>query len=224
MNRCKNRIFILLALLLCCLWPTNAFAAHEVPDLTRQGSLSVTVRDTGSGKTVAGGALTLYKVGYVQVDDGNYSFAYTDGFAACGLALGDLTGATLADELAAYVKAQHLSGITLPVSDDGTVVFPKLDLGLYLVMQTQAAENYTVLNPFLVTIPLHEADVDGYVYDVNAAPKAGTVTYTPPADDVLPEGDRLPQTGQLWWPVPVLAVCGLLSIVIGVARRKNAES
>lgn len=222
MNRCKNRILILLALLLCCLWPTTAFAAHEVPDLTRQGSLSVTVRDTESGKTVAGGALTLYKVGYVQVDDGDYFFAYTDGFAACGLDLGDLTGATLAEDLAAYVKAQHLSGITLPVSDEGTVVFPKLDLGLYLVVQTQTAENYTVLNPFLVTIPLHEVDADGYVYDVNAAPKAGTVTYAPPPPPP-PQDERLPQTGQLWWPVPVLALCGLVSIIIGVAKRKNAE-
>lgn len=222
MKRCKNQIMILLALLLCCLWPATAFAAHEVPDLTRQGSLSVTVRDTESGKAVSGGALTLYKVGYVQVDDGNYSFAYTEGFAACGLDLGDLTGATLANDLAAYAKAQHLGGTTLPVGDDGTVVFPKLDLGLYLVVQTQAAENYTVINPFLVTIPLHEADTEGYVYDINATPKAGTATFVPPPP-TPPHDDVLPQTGQLWWPVPVLAVCGLLSIVAGVARRKNAE-
>ncbi len=31
----------------------------------------------------------------------------------------------------------------------------------------------------------------------------------------------LPQTGQLWWPVPVLAFVGLLFLVIGFVRRKT---
>lgn len=33
---------------------------------------------------------------------------------------------------------------------------------------------------------------------------------------------RLPQTGQLWWPVPLLIVCGLLLIVFGLIRRRGA--
>lgn len=35
----------------------------------------------------------------------------------------------------------------------------------------------------------------------------------------------LPQTGQLWWPVPVLAFLGLCSIAVGalISRRKNEE-
>lgn len=38
-----------------------------------------------------------------------------------------------------------------------------------------------------------------------------------------PEG--LPQTGQLWWPVPILAVAGLLFFMIGwVRRRTNNEN
>lgn len=32
----------------------------------------------------------------------------------------------------------------------------------------------------------------------------------------------LPQTGQLWWPVPVLVLGGLLLIVIGLIRRRGA--
>ena len=32
---------------------------------------------------------------------------------------------------------------------------------------------------------------------------------------------KLLQTGQLWWPVPVLAAGGLLSIVVGVVRRRE---
>lgn len=36
-------------------------------------------------------------------------------------------------------------------------------------------------------------------------------------------GSKLPQTGQLWWPVPVLAAVGLLLIVVGLLRRRGAE-
>lgn len=37
------------------------------------------------------------------------------------------------------------------------------------------------------------------------------------------ENEKLPQTGQLWWPVPVMLAIGLLLIVIGVVRRKGTE-
>lgn len=33
--------------------------------------------------------------------------------------------------------------------------------------------------------------------------------------------DKLPQTGQLWWPVPVLLLAGLVLVVVGLARRKE---
>ena len=36
------------------------------------------------------------------------------------------------------------------------------------------------------------------------------------------EQENLPQTGQPWWPVPVLAAAGLLLIVLGLIRRKGA--
>lgn len=35
--------------------------------------------------------------------------------------------------------------------------------------------------------------------------------------------DRLPQTGQLWWPVPVLMAAGLLLMLLGLAVRRKAD-
>ena len=44
--------------------------------------------------------------------------------------------------------------------------------------------------------------------------------YEPPE-----EPPELPDTGQLWWPVPVLIVCGLALFVFGfIKRRNNNES
>jgi len=38
-----------------------------------------------------------------------------------------------------------------------------------------------------------------------------------------PDESKLPQTGQLWWPVPMLVSAGLLLIVIGLIRRRGAS-
>jgi hypothetical protein len=40
----------------------------------------------------------------------------------------------------------------------------------------------------------------------------GSTTYTKASQ-------KLPQTGQVWWPVPILGIAGLLCIILGVLRR-----
>lgn len=57
---------------------------------------------------------------------------------------------------------------------------------------------------------------DGTVFVVRCAKKEGT--------PVLPSGPNLPQTGQLWWPVPVLTIIGLFLILIGWVRRKESRN
>lgn len=44
----------------------------------------------------------------------------------------------------------------------------------------------------------------------------------PPNKPETPDKPTLPQTGQIWWPVPVLAAGGLLLIVLGLLRRRGA--
>lgn len=50
---------------------------------------------------------------------------------------------------------------------------------------------------------------------------------TPPPEDIpdepTPTGPGLPQTGMLWWPVPVLACAGLFLFLIGWGKRRHAE-
>lgn len=46
----------------------------------------------------------------------------------------------------------------------------------------------------------------------------------PPTDPTQPDDPKLPQTGQLWWPVPLLICGGLLCIAVGLLlRRRNAD-
>ena len=68
-----------------------------------------------------------------------------------------------------------------------------------------------------------EKEVSGYTSDtvVDGSLTTITNTYDAPTPTTDSSG-KLPQTGQLWWPVPVLLCAGLLFIVIGLIRRRNA--
>ena len=140
-------------------------------DLTRSGSISVTLLDSVGKSPVAGAELTLYRVAGAY--DSGYRLAYTltDDFAACGISLDNLSQNGLATHLAAYADEKGLSGAGSETTDaNGRVSFSHLDTGLYLVKQTKAASGYYSTDPFLVSVPM---TIDSkWVYDVDASPKA----------------------------------------------------
>lgn len=45
---------------------------------------------------------------------------------------------------------------------------------------------------------------------------------TPDKPDT-PGGEKLPQTGQLWWPVPILVLLGIVAFIIGWVRRRTDD-
>lgn len=71
-----------------------------------------------------------------------------------------------------------------------------------------------------------EKEVENYTVEIAREGKTFVVTNTyaseKPTTPSKP-GTNLPQTGQLWWPVPVLLALGLLCIVIGLIRRRSDE-
>lgn len=245
----KKISLLLAAVLLCCV---SAFA-HNTPDLSQEGSIHVTMRC--EEETVSGGTLTVYRVGDVQE---NYTFRLTEDFAESRAELGQLNAA-LAETLKDYANDQNLTGKTEEIGRDGRVEFAGLKVGLYLLVQEQAAPGYYKADPFLVTLPMTENGE--YVYDVDASPKVevkdkpsrpdrpttpdkpeepGEPTQpdepeTPPETPEGPEtptteipetptplDPTLPQTGQLNWPVPALAVLGMALLAIGFLVKRNS--
>lgn len=62
---------------------------------------------------------------------------------------------------------------------------------------------------------------DGYTVQVERENTLITITNSRP-----PQGggdEKLPQTGQLWWPVPVLALAGMTLFAVGWIRRRAYE-
>lgn len=213
MKRLREAVIIAAVALAMCLSTAVAFA-HEVPDASRDGSLSITM--TYDKQSVPGGTVTLHRVADVVQDDGDYIFVLSSEFSGSNVSLDDLESAEAAKALASYAEAQQLAGVTQNIDDSGSVVFADLEIGLYLATQQQAAEGYLAFDPFLVSVPMVE---DGaYVYDVDASPKLEL--------EKAPEPPlhRFPQTGDnMMIAIAVLGGVALCAAGIGLAawRKRN---
>lgn len=222
----RKRLRSLLALLLLLCLPLSA-AAHPVPDEQKDGQCSITVTMTHQGKALKGGTLALYKVGDVAEEDGNYSFVPVEAIRGDLAQFGDIQSPDLAGKLSKLEsKLTPVTALPQKVGEDGKVTFLHLPFGLYLVVQKTAPAGYGKTEPFLVSLPyLCEGE---YQYDVASEPKTDLEREVPtkPTSPATPPpssgGGKLPQTGQLWWPVPVLTCGGLGCIVVGLLRRRRA--
>lgn len=202
-----------LLILLCFAWML-ACPAAAAPDTG-----SIRLQLTCEGEPVAGGTLTLYRVG--EPGEGVYDLC--DAFRDSGADLTKLTHPNTAKTLADYAAAHNIQGQTLTVDEAGTVCFEPLEMGVYLIVQPTSSPGYEPIRPFLVTIPLTVGE-DIY-YDIDASPK---VALTPePSEETKPTDPWLPQTGQLNWPIPMMAAAGILLLGAGgtlyLGKRKEHE-
>lgn len=197
-------------------------ASAAVIDKTTKGSITLTMKNT-EGKTVGGGTMSLYYVAAIEENNGTYSFAYTDAFKGCSVDLnGDLTSAATAKAIELYTVANSKTVVPTHrknIASNGVVKFDNLNVGLYLLVQHHAAAGYSTMASFLISVP---REVNGvYDYSVDAAPKMGPIRpegsteTTETTATTVPKDGTAPQTGQLNWPVPVLAVSGLLCFLLG---------
>lgn len=211
--------------------PVSAAENHEMLDPDRIGSISITFtyydETAKETKPVTGGnSVGLYKVADVIVDNG-FKFVTDERFAGAGTipdtdeAL-DAANLDLAEKMAATAKSYAYDVQPKAMDAQGKVSFEGLEVGLYLVVQAAQGEgdNKFVLTPFLITIPQKNPD-GSLVYDVDAQSKPlgiGKVVPTPPSP---PTPSHLPQTGQMWWPVVLLAGLGVIAFCFGMIRKNR---
>ncbi len=229
----KNRIIFVLSVVLILVMSISA-GAVSVPDVSLDASVSVEM--TYMGEAVAGGSLTAYRVAEIKVENGaDYSFEYTEAYASCAADITDLENAGLAAELARFTRENDVAGTTLMIGEDGKVIFDELPLGIYLFVQNEAAKGYTKVGEFIASVP--QKSDGGYVYDIDATPKISTQLETveteaeteEKTEQTTPSDEKLPQTGMLKWPVPLLTITGAMFVVFGAylvsdSKRKNNES
>lgn len=228
----KNRILsLLMALGLVFALAVNASASDipvVMPDLDRKGSLSFTM--DVDGVPLDTGLLNLYYVAtVVQMEGDRYDFRLVDELADDGAKLDtkDLYDDVQAEKLleaSKRVLPEYRSAFIV----DGNAFFADLDAGLYLVWQADkdASDGYAAIQPFLISVPRWQNGA--YAMHVEADPKVPFVSEpTEPTEPPPPPPPELPQTGQLNWPVPVMAVAGMTLFALGwclCLRRKRIEN
>ncbi len=230
---------LLCALLLLAGVSITAFA-QEIPDLSKQGSISVTM--SYEGNPVSGGSITVYRVAELTEENGDFSYALTDDFSGAGVSLETLDS-SLAESLAAFAEENALVGTSESIGSDGKATIENLPTGLYLVVEREAADGFKPISPFLVSVPTEENNA--YVYEVDATPKMSLLTAEDTSSEVTSEdtssetssgdtsestsseetssSEKLPQTGQHNLPVLLLAVAGLSLLLIGFAIRGGSD-
>ncbi len=228
----NKRIFVaFLALSLLFVFAVGASAIEEdlstLPDLTQKGSLTFTM--DAEGVPLDNGNLNLYYVATIErVSEQNYDFKLLDALALEGATLDtdNLNDVDQVKKLLDCAQGVFDEYLSKPI-EDGEVRFADLDAGLYLVWQgsEDASEGYDAIAPFLISIPKWEND--RYLFDVEADPKVPFETEpTPPTPPPPPPPPDIPQTGQLNWPVPVMAITGAVLLIVGwilCAGRKRCE-
>ena len=106
-----------------------------------------------------------------------------------------------------YLGDQLVDTVQLNADNNWRYAWTNLPAGDWRVVERTKAEGYTV-------VISHE----GYEYVI-------TNSYTVPGGpkDDTPDG-KLPQTGMLWWPVPLLAIAGMALFLAGWIRHRRGEN
>ncbi len=218
----QKKLIILLLLPVLIFGLCTGVCAVQKPDSDK--SCSITFLVDFDGTPLEGGKLTLYRVGQIS-GDGD-TFVPLDSLQNDCENFNDLEDPSLAKTLNELAVTHGLKPLTASISN-GKAIFSNLETGIYVVCQRagEETEGYAAINPFLVSLPQWQNNT--YVYDLTAAPKVSIVpSGTEPSQTTQPDDTSdLPQTGQLNWPIPLMAVLGLTifsigwSLFFGIKRR-----
>lgn len=150
---------------------TVSAAGFPAIDFTAKGSITVNLQESAGDTEKFSGEFTLYEVGKIDRSGENPDYVYNEAFEENGMELGDLRGEGLAEHLANHAIDKNISGEVKKCTENGQITWNELDLGLYLVVQTERMDGYYAIEPFLVSIPLANSDHTAWIYDVDASPK-----------------------------------------------------
>lgn len=223
MKTIQKKIIVMLMMAMLVLMgvcPSPASAANEV------GRVLLTPICMNDGKTVKGTAFAIYRV----ADFNAGKFTVVDALKGADIDWSQWQTEKQAEKMATEVKRRHVPVAAQATAQaDGTVVFDGVAKGLYLVVQTKTAQGMTSALPFAVSMPMQTQAGGEWRYEVSAQPKVEieqkpqvpskpegplkpSTPTTSPAKPSLPD---LFQTGQLFWPIPLLVVGGCVAIGCG---------
>lgn len=170
------------------------------------GTISFKALNNKDTKLIQNLQVSIYQV---QIRNENGSFEYTKGFKDCNLNLNDLSESNL-EKLKTYANQNAEPMYTKTTDKQGRFELTSLSLGVYLFVQQNKTEEYT-MQTMLVTIP-ELTTQNGLEYNLDVVPKIidkETVDENNQNKDILVDDENLPYSGVLSWPVPVLVILAI---------------
>jgi len=208
---------------------------------------TINLTNLGGDNPVSGGAFVAYRVATIEAQGGQEVFRSLYGDKGVVDIENNVT--KLASEYYTMVSEKAVEEPTAQVAaEEGKLTFSKLKPGLYLIVQETSIDGYNNMTPFLISVPTWDKETKSYVYTRTAVVKndiSSTETTTEEDtddeddtvdddetsdneddysgdndDDSSSSRDTLPQTGQLWWPLPLLLCAGLILMLVGRKIRR----
>lgn len=228
----KRICALVLTVFITVFWGSSAFAASHIVDHNKTGALTITLWNPKTQEPISGTHFALYFIGHLGENGYNLYYEKTADFADYPENINNTGAPALPQSLAEYTATVEIDAYqTLSTNSAGTVAFEDLPLGLYLVIQLPTETASSSTHPFLVSIPTADPVTGFWLYEIDASPK---VSATPPSPTPTPTPiptptptktptppEKLPQTGMLMWPIPVLTSIGLLLFLIGWVLNKR---
>lgn len=228
MNKSIKRIpaLLLFILMIMSLLPIGASAINPI-DITRN-DLTLTISYSYEGKALNDVLFDLYRVADIdEFANPTLCGDFTDYKGVVAGKSDDGSWDAVANDLVGYIKAnKDIEPLySTKTGADGKLFVSNLKPGVYLVVGHSAKIGNTKYNcsPFVVFVPDRQNGEDSWNYQVTAYPKPDSNPVPPTPTPSTPPDKPLPQTGLLWWPVPVLVSAGLLLILIGCLKRKRGN-
>lgn len=162
MKRKVNYLFIVIILFISLI--TNVKA--NTIDLSKKGSISVTLKEKSENVLIDGAEITIYHIGDASIKDNNLVFNKREELT-CDVSLDNLKDTKLVSDIAKCINDNIIKYVG--TTDNGKVTFNNLNQGLYLVTQTKSTEGYSDIDSFLVAIP--KVEDNKWIYNINALPK-----------------------------------------------------
>lgn len=160
----------LLTIIILLLGITPVYASNNIVDFTKKGTITVTLNDEANNSYIEGANIKIYKLADAYSNNHNLDFLYHEVLESYQE---DIKNDNITNEILDIIYNSNLSSYELTTNNLGFVSFNNLDLGLYLVEQTNQVLGYSKIDSFLVYIP--QGTENGWTYEVNAIPKTDII-------------------------------------------------
>lgn len=224
MNKIKKILPCLLAIIMITFSLLGFSVSAENSADPEKASITVVLTSLQEKMDIAGRNIYIYKIAdFTDYKQHQYNFDSKYVSISSELDFSDSDKTASLDNAKRIMKFINESNIqpdkTLTSDSDGKAFYGNIEKGIYLI-SVQGSQQYNV-TPFIVEIPFHKNN-SSYVFNVIAYPKADVdgdngSGQREPDEPVVPPNPKIPQTGQMKLPVPILFFGGITLLVLGFA-------